>query len=35
MAAVDQSSSPALAENIGARRVRTVAMISLGFIPWR
>ena len=33
--AVDQSCSPALADIIVARRVRTVAMISSGSIPWR
>jgi hypothetical protein len=33
--AVDQSCSPALADIIGARRVRMVAMISSGSIPWR
>jgi hypothetical protein len=31
--AVDQSRSPALADIIGARRVRTAAMISSGSIP--
>jgi hypothetical protein len=33
--ALDQSRSPALADIIGARRVRTVAMISSGSIPCR
>jgi hypothetical protein len=33
--AVDQSRSPALADIIGARRVRTAVMISSGSIPWR
>jgi hypothetical protein len=32
---VDQSRSPALADIIGARRVRTAAMISSGSIPCR
>jgi hypothetical protein len=30
-----QSRSPALADIIGARRVRTAVMISSGSIPWR
>jgi hypothetical protein len=30
-----QSRSPALADIIGARRVRTAAMISSGSMPWR
>jgi hypothetical protein len=33
--AVGQSRSPALADIIGARRVRTVAMISSGSMPCR
>jgi hypothetical protein len=33
--AVDQRRSPALADIIGARRMRTVAMISSGSIPCR
>jgi hypothetical protein len=33
--AVDQSRSPALADIIGARRVRTAVMISSGSIPCR
>jgi hypothetical protein len=33
--AVDQRRSPALADIIGARRVRTAVMISSGSIPWR
>ena len=32
---LDQSRSPALADIIGARRVRTAVMISSGSIPWR
>jgi hypothetical protein len=30
-----QSLSPALADIIGARRVRTAVMISSGSMPWR
>jgi len=33
--AIVQSRSPALADIIGARRVRTAVMISSGSIPWR
>jgi hypothetical protein len=33
--AIDQSRSPALADIIGAGRVRTAVMISSGSIPWR
>jgi hypothetical protein len=35
VAPVAQSRSPALADIIGARRVRTAAMISSGSMPWR